>query len=549
MRHFDKSTACLRVLGVRLGLGEDESILRERAARRAGIDVAEVRGVRIGRKSLDARRRNKRSKPSFVVHVDLILDEGVEKRSGARFGQALRAGHAVWQTPQIPVEVKPHSSLVGGRVIVVGAGPAGLFAAWVLSRSGIEVDILDRGPVLSERSRAWSSFLRTRELDPESNLLFGEGGAGTYSDGKIYTRVDHPLEVPILEEWIVCGAPPGIAYDARAHIGTDRLHRVLPELRARLENRGVRFHWGTRLESFVFDGPDHESIRSLETSNGEFSGKAVILATGHSARETLENLAAQGMRVEAKEFQLGVRIEHPQELINRARYQDSEMALQLGAADYGLTCKPSQGAAGAHSFCMCPGGQIVASVNQQGLLCTNGMSNSRHSSPWANAAIVTTLGPKETGPGAFAGFDYREQLESLFFDSGGGDWTAPAQRADDFMAGRDSKKLGASSYKFGTHPARIDTLLPDSVRDALRNALNRFDKQIYGYAGSEGLLVGLESRSSGCIRIPRDEITRRTSEFLNLFPAGEGAGYAGGIMSACIDGARSAQVLLRDGVS
>jgi uncharacterized FAD-dependent dehydrogenase len=289
-------------------------------------------------------------------------------------------------------------------------------------------------------------------------------------------------------------------------------------------------------------------VTSLVTANGELPCDALVFAPGHSARDTWRALAAQGLPIEAKPFQLGVRIEHPQPLVDLGRYGDSPEARLLGPAYYALTCKPGDGAPGAHSFCMCPGGQIVASVSQPGLLCTNGMSNSRHSSPWANAAIVATLGPREFGSGAFAGVELQESLERACFALGGGDYTAPAQRAPDFLAGAVSAKVGRSSYRFGLRPARIDSLVPEMVRDALRHALVRFDRTLPGFASEQGLLVGIESRSSGPVRIARDPETLRAVGFANLFPVGEGAGSAGGIMSAAIDGARAAQALLRDGL-
>ncbi len=236
-----------------------------------------------------------------------------------------------------------------------------------------------------------------------------------------------------------------------------------------------------------------------------------------------------------------MRIEHPQELIDRGRYGTGPEAESLGAAYYNLVCKAGDGAAAAHSFCMCPGGKIVASVNTAGVLCTNGMSNSMHSSPWANAAIVTTFGPAEFGPGPFAGVEFQEELERRFFDAGGGDYTAPAQQADDFLAGRETRSPRRSSYTFGTCPGRVDRLLPDLARNAIGRALERFERQIPGFAGPEGLLVGLESRSSGPVRLTRHRESLRALEFDNLYPIGEGAGYAGGIMSAAIDGARAAR--------
>ena len=539
-----------RVLGLELGLDEPESALRARAAARAGVSVDAVRGLRIAHKSLDARRRGGRRSLRFVVHADVELAAAGEGTGSAAFARACREGRVVERPAAWPLGVdRPHPSLAGARVAVVGAGPAGLFAALSLARSGVSVDLFDRGPALAPRSRAVARFARTRDLDPEANLLFGEGGAGTYSDGKIYTRIDHPLEPSILAELVACGADAEIAWDARAHIGTDRLHRILPRLRARLEERGVRLHWGARLTGWtVEDRATRRAVRTLHTGAGDFACDAVLLALGHSARDSLEALYAQGLALEAKPFQLGVRIEHPQSLIDRGRYGDTEIAARLGASYYGLTCKPGDGLPGAHSFCMCPGGQIVASVNTQGLLCTNGMSNSRHSSPYANAALVTTLGAREYGEGVFAGVDHREALERSFFDAGGGDWTAPAQRAPDFLAGRASTSLVRTSYRFGCTPGRIDELLPERVRDALRRALARFDRQIPGFAGAEAMLVGIESRSSGAIRMPRDEATRLARDFANVWPIGEGAGYAGGIMSAAIDGARSARELLERGL-
>jgi len=540
-----------RVLGLELGLDEDEGVLRERALAAAGVGADALRGLRIARKSLDARRRGGRRELRFVVHVDLALDAGFEARAGAGFRRAL-AGGRLQRRPEagrLAVE-SPHPTLRTARVVVVGGGPAGLFAALALAASGVPVDLVDRGEALEARSRSLARFLHSRDLDPESNLLFGEGGAGTYSDGKLYTRVEHPLEAPILAELVACGAPPEIAWDARAHIGTDRLHRILPRLRARLEALGVSFHFGTRLEGWrlapAADGG--RCVRALVTSAGELRCDALVLALGHSARDSIARLHEQGLALEAKPFQLGVRVEHPQSLVDAGRLGRGPEAARVAPAYYNLVCRGEAAAAGAHSFCMCPGGQIVASVNAPGLLCTNGMSNSRHSSPWANAALVTTLGPGEYGTGVFAGVRLQEQLERSFFEAGGGDYTAPAQRVPDFLTGRDTPVVGASSYKLGLRPVRIDALLPARVRDALRHALSRFDRSIPGFAGPEGLLVGVESRSSGPLRMPRDEHSRRAHGIANLFPVGEGAGYAGGIMSAAIDGARSAQTLLRDGL-
>jgi uncharacterized FAD-dependent dehydrogenase len=542
-------TKTWRAMSLDLAVGEPESTLRERLCLDLGIDPRELRGFRIVKKSLDARRRGDVRRLRFVVHADFVLDASFR---GERFARAVRSGRLV----EAPARVEPrverlHSSLTRdgrARVAVVGAGPGGLFAALVLARHGLDVTLIDRGSPLERRSREVTAFHRTRVPNPESNLLFGEGGAGTYSDGKLYTRVDDPLEVPLLEELVACGAPAAIVYDSRAHIGTDKLHRILPAFRRRLEETGVRFAWNTRVDSLVMSASATKSVKALATTAGEIGCDALVLAPGHSARDTWLALSEQGVAFESKPFQLGVRVEHPQELVDEARHGAGAEAASLGAASYQLVCHASDGVPATHSFCMCPGGRIVASVNEPELLCTNGMSNSRHSSPYANAAIVTTIGSREFGAGPFAGVAYQREIERQFFSAGGGDYTAPAQRADDFLAGRETASAGRTSYNFGVVPARIDLLLPASIRDALRRAIARFDRSIPGFASERGWLVGIESRSSGPVRMPRDDATRRALGFANMFPVGEGAGYAGGIMSAALDGAHSALALLQHGI-
>jgi uncharacterized FAD-dependent dehydrogenase len=543
------ATKTWRVLSLEAGVGEPEALVRERVCRDLGLDPAVLRGFRIVKKSLDARWRGEVRRLRFVIHADLVLDADSKSASLSR---AVRSGRVI----EAPARVEPrvavvHATLCAAakpRIAVVGAGPGGLFAALVLARHGLDVTLVDRGAPLERRSRDLTAFHRTRRPNPESNLLFGEGGAGTYSDGKLYTRVDDPLEVPLLEELVACGAPADILFDSRAHIGTDRLHRILPAFRRRLEAEGVRFVWNTRVDALVLAPGPTRRVRAVATSSGEIACEALVLAPGHSARDTWSALYEQGVVFEARPFQLGVRVEHPQELVDLGRHGAGPEAESLGAASYQLVCREGDGLPSAHTFCMCPGGRIVASVNEAEYLCTNGMSNSRHSSPYANAAIVTTIGPREFGEGPFAGVAYQREIEKRFFEAGGGDYTAPAQRADDFVAGRETKIAGSTSYAFGTLPARIDRLLPERSTAALRRALARFDRSIPGYAGERGWLVGIESRSSGPVRMPRDADTRRARGFVNLYPVGEGAGYAGGIMSAALDGAHSVLVLLRHGI-
>ncbi len=541
-------TRRVRAMAVELRLEESESLLRARSAQKIGIPAEAIRGLRIARRALDARRRGSRREFRFVLHVDLELEPGFDS---AALSRALASGRAQQVAPPVQFRLeKIDADWQKCRVAVVGSGPAGLYAAWTLACNGVAVDVIERGPALRTRGRAVAHFMHRRDLDPESNLLFGEGGAGTYSDGKLYTRTQHSLEAPILQTLVEAGAEPAIAFDARAHIGTDRLHRILPRLRTRLEEMGVRFHFGTRLDGFEIVGPGNSRrVRALRTTQGEIEAEAVVLALGPSARDTLRALARQGLTIESKPFQIGLRIEHPQPLIDRGRFgRGADLAL-LGHAYYGLVAKPAGDLHAVHSFCMCPGGQIVAAVAQPGLLCTNGMSNSRHSSPWANSGLVVSLGPREFGDGAFAGVEFQERIESAFFEAGGADYSVPAQRVVDFLAGRESRILGRSSYKLGLKSVRIDELLSTttttkSMTASLRAAILRFDGQIRGYAGDEGMLVGIESRSSSPLRIPRDPHSRLAVGFENVWPVGEGAGYAGGIMSAAVDGARSAWALL-----
>jgi uncharacterized FAD-dependent dehydrogenase len=534
-------TKTWRLMSLDQGLEEPDDELRRRAREAVGASEADLRGFRIAQRSLDARR--KRGSVRFVCHVDLVLSESYSHPSLER---ALGSGRVREAPPAASVQVPGARPL---RAIVVGSGPAGAFAAWVLGQNGVSVDLIDRGSILEERGPRLVRFHRSRQPDTETNLLFGEGGAGTYSDGKLYTRVEDPLEVLLLEEWVACGAPADILYDNRAHIGTDRLHRLLPRFRERLEQSGVRFHWDTRLEGVqIVDG----RVRAVQTSAGELSADAIFLATGHSARDTWTRLAEDGVQFEAKPFQFGVRVEHPQELITHGRFGSGPEAQALGAASYNLVSRagdhPISGPA-AHSFCMCPGGKIVASVHAPGLLCTNGMSNSTHSSPWANAAVVTTFTPEDFAPfgeGPFAGVAFQQHFERLFFEAGGSDYTAPAQRVPDFLAGRESSGEMRSSYGFGTCPGRLDQLLPARGHAALARALVHFDNRLPGFAGGEGLMVGLESRSSGPVRMPRDRDRRLAAGLDNLYPIGEGAGFAGGIVSAAIDGARSALAFLQE---
>jgi uncharacterized FAD-dependent dehydrogenase len=538
-----------RLVGLSLPVDAPQTALLEAFERRTGLGMAEVESLQMVKRSLDARREGGAPKLSFVYQLEFGLRSDSSARRSPALGRLEKSGALLPARvlPKLRVERAAEELRVGRTPIaVLGAGPAGLFAAWMLAAQDLPVVVIDRGSNIERRGRELVRFHRTRIPDPESNLLFGEGGAGSYSDGKLYTRVDDEWELPIVRELVACGAPAEILYDSRAHIGTDKLHRVLPALRARLIERGVEFRWNTRVDGLkVRERKGVRSVTALATSAGDLECRALVLAPGHSARSTFAMLLAAGVALESKPFQLGMRIEHPQELIDRAQLGLGAAAESVGAAYYALVSKHSEQANAAFSFCMCPGGRIVASVNEPGYLCTNGMSNSRHSSRWANAALVTTI-PASADP--LGGVEQQRALEQRFFEAGGADYTAPAQRASDFLARRESRGALNSSYGFGTVSARLDALLEPQLVAALEQALLRFERTIPGFAGDQGLFVGLESRSSGPVRMPRGREDYRAAGFDNLFPVGEGAGWAGGIMSAAIDGVRAARALVERGL-
>ncbi|MEM7517772.1 MAG: FAD-dependent protein, partial [Planctomycetota bacterium] len=469
-----------------LRIGEPEAGLALSAAKKLRIQPEELLEFRPVAKSLDARGRGRGREPRFVCSVEFALGESGAKVHTPALRRALRSGKLKEAAPIVPLEVSGvHSSLKEGaskRAVVIGAGPAGLFAALTIARSGLPTTLIDRGSAIEKRSSELVRFHRSRVPNPESNLLYGEGGAGTYSDGKIYTRVEHPLETTLLKELVRCGAPPEILYDSLAHIGTDKLHRILPKFRRGLEAEGVTFAWNVRADGLVLrDGVGStRRIAAVETSAGELPCDVCFIAPGHSARDTWRWLSEAGVQLEAKPFQIGVRVEHPQELIDRGRYGESEALHSLGAASYQLRAKATQNQPPAHTFCMCPGGKIVASVNDAGLLCTNGMSNSTHSSRWANAAVVTTVGPETFGHGPFDGVEFQRELEERFFLAGGENYDAPAQRVPDFLAGATSSDTLRSSYTFGLKPERIDRLLPSDLRSALAHGLAAFDVALPG---------------------------------------------------------------------
>jgi uncharacterized FAD-dependent dehydrogenase len=439
----------------------------------------------------------------------------------------------------------PLRETAGQPVVIVGAGPAGLFCAYELARAGVPAVIVDRGKAVQARRRDLKGLTQHGVVDPDSNYCYGEGGAGTYSDGKLYTRSHKRGDVrDVIEILALHGAPPAILVDARPHIGSNRLPKVITAMRERLAEVGSPIRFGARATEIVVRGGRALGVRLAD--GGEVTGRAVVVASGHSARDVHLLLAAAGVRLEAKAFAMGVRIEHPQPLIDGMQYGRSAGHARLPAAAYRLAFTPQDGR-GAFSFCMCPGGWIVPAATEPGGVVVNGMSLSRRDSPFANSGLVVSIEPADFAGDVLGGVDLQRRLEQAAAEAGGGALRAPATRATDFVRGRGSSTTPRTSYQPGLTATDVGvvldvTRLPLAAR--LREALTVFDRQMRGFLTEEAVLVGVESRTSSPVRVPRDPDRLVSRALAGLYPCGEGAGYAGGIVSAALDGMRVARAIL-----
>ena len=428
------------------------------------------------------------------------------------------------------------------EVVVVGAGPAGLFAALRLIENGIRPILLERGKDVVERGKDIAQIQRGRGLNPDSNYAFGEGGAGTFSDGKLFTRSKKRGDYNrALQRLVYHGASEEILYEAHPHIGSDRLPRIIADIRRQIVECGGEIHFSKRVTKIcIKDG----RVTGVEAGDDRIAARAVVLATGHSARDIYEMLAASGVRIEPKPFAMGVRIEHPQQLINRIQYHGSREAEYLPSASYSLVSQV--GGRGVYSFCMCPGGFIVPAMTDASESVVNGMSPSHRNSPYANSGFVTEIRLSDFEHlrpqyGDLAGLAFQRELEQAARANAAGGATAPAQRVTDFVSGRASATLPSCSFVPGIVPSRLDEWMPQFMATRLREAIRVFDKRMHGYLTSEAVVVGVESRTSTPVRIPRDGQTLMHPDVEGLYPAGEGAGYAGGIISAALDGERIAE--------
>jgi len=525
----------LRLSDLKLPLDHPAEALPAAIVERLGIAPADLLSFSVARRANDARRK---SAILMVYSVDVALAD--EAAILARF-----AGDAhVRPTPDTDYRFVAQAPPGTPRPVVIGAGPCGLFAGLILAQMGFRPIILDRGKVVRERTKDTWALWRRGVLHPESNVQFGEGGAGTFSDGKLYSQIKDPrfLGRKVLTEFVKAGAPPEILTEAHPHIGTFRLVTMVESMRETIQSLGGEYRWEHRVDDIAIEGGQ---VRGLHLSTGDFlEADHVVLAVGHSARDTFHMLHDRGVHIEAKPFSIGVRIEHPQSWIDRARFGPCAGHPDLGAAAYSLSHHCANGRS-VYSFCMCPGGRVVAAASEPGRVVTNGMSQYSRQEFNANSGLVVGIDPERDYPGnPLAGIALQRHWEERAFVAGGSSYEAPGQRVGDFLAARPSIALGAvtPSYKPGVHLTDLALCLPDFAVKALREALPVFGRQIPRYDDPDAMMTGVETRTSSPIRITRGQ-DFRSLNVVGLYPAGEGAGYAGGILSAAVDGIKVAEAI------
>jgi uncharacterized protein len=530
--------AMLRLTEIRLPLTHSEDDLKAAILQRLDIGRDELLGYTPFRRGYDARRK---SAILFVYTLD------VEVKNEAALLERLRGDKHVGKAPDMSYRfVAQAPQDLSERPAVIGTGPCGIFAGLLLAQMGFRPIILERGKAVRERTRDTWDLWRKGKLDPESNVQFGEGGAGTFSDGKLHSGIKDPKFYgrKVLTEFVKAGAPEEILYVSKPHIGTFRLVGMVEQMRHSIEQLGGEIRFQSKVADIEIE---NGAVQAVVLENGErIATHHVVLAIGHSARDTFEMLHKRGVYMEAKPFSVGFRIEHPQSLVDRARLGPSAGNPQLGAADYKLVHHASNGRS-VYSFCMCPGGTVVAATSEKGRVVTNGMSQYSRNERNANSGIVVGITPEDYPGDVLAGVEFQRKWEGRAFELGGRNYCAPAQRVGDFLAGRPSEKLGEvqPSYKPGVTPSDLSTALPDYAIAAIREALPAFDKQIRGFAMADAVLTGVETRTSSPVRIKRGK-NFQSINTSGLYPAGEGAGYAGGILSAAVDGIEVAEAAALD---
>lgn len=516
---------------IRLSLEDGYDTLKDAAAGKLKVKSREISRFKVVKESIDARR-----KPNISMVYSVMAEVGA-KNPGLHGGD-IRLIEEVQEEPLIPGKLK-----LKNRPVVVGSGPAGLFAGLVLAQYGYKPLILERGECVEKRVGLVEEYWKTGKLNVETNVQFGEGGAGTFSDGKLTTRINDRRCELVLEELHKSGAPDEILYKAKPHIGSDRLRGVVANLRKRIEGWGGEFRFNSKLTSI---GHRNEKLTAIEINRQEeMEAEVVVLAIGHSARDTYEELLKKKVSFIQKPFSMGVRIEHPQEIINLAQYGRASEHSRLGAADYQLFYKmPGRT---VYSFCMCPGGVVTASASEPDSIVTNGMSDFARDRANANSALVVSVEPSDFGSGyPLAGVEFQRIWERKAFELAGRSNAAPVQRLGNFLEGIPSKSLGGvkPGYTGETRPCDLHGCLPAFITDAMKSSIGYFDRKLKGFGMGDAVLTGVETRTSSPVRIPRGE-TFEALGMGGLYPAGEGAGYAGGIVSAAVDGIRIAEQIIR----
>ncbi len=505
----------------------DQSMQLQKASEQLGIPVSSIKELRIVKRSIDARTKTVKIHLTVEVYINEVPPQ---KKSADHFNFRRDVSD-------------------GKPVIIVGFGPAGMFAALKLIEKGLKPVIVERGKNVQQRRRDLAAINKQGIVNENSNYCFGEGGAGTYSDGKLYTRASKRGDVNrILDIFIMHGADESIGIDAHPHIGTNKLPKIIESIRETILQAGGEIHFETRLDNILLDGNKLKGIETVHTESGErkeFIAEDLILATGHSARDIFTLLARKNILIEAKPFALGVRIEHPQQVIDKIQYHCDDRGSYLPPASYSLTHQFE--GRGIYSFCMCPGGIIAPAATAPGEIVVNGWSPSKRNNPFANSGIVVSVNEsdfaKYKNNGPLSAMQYQANVEQIAFKAGRGELKAPAQRMADFVNGKISSTLPDCSYLPGVTSVQLNEVLPKEISLALRDALKTFGKKMKNYFSNEAILVATESRTSSPVRIPRDNETLQHPQITGLYPCGEGAGYAGGIVSAAMDGERCAGMI------
>lgn len=526
----------IRINNLALGIDDDIELLKDKAARRLNVSSDNLSEFRILRESIDARKKDN-IRFNYTVNVRCKNEDKLVKR--------LKDRDITLEAEAFSEEIEPGSKKLSHRPVIIGMGPAGIFAGLLLARKGYRPLIFERGEDVDSRTKSVDHFWKTGELKGESNVQFGEGGAGTFSDGKLTTRIKDRRCDFVLEEFVNSGAPPEIIYSGKPHVGTDILKNVVKNLREEIITLGGEIHFNSKLEDIIVH---NGKVKAIIVNGSEIPCEILILAIGHSSRDTYEMIHKRGAFVSPKAFAIGVRVEHPQYFIDRAQYGRFAEHPRLRAADYRVAYSSEALKRSVYSFCMCPGGEVVAAASEYNRVVTNGMSYYKRNKQNANSALVVSVSPADfEGTSPLKGMEFQRHYESLAYKCGGGNYEAPIQLVGDFLKDRQSTSLGKvePSYKPGWNFARLDQCLPGYVADMLRVGIVEFDKKIKGFAMEDAVLTGIETRTSAPVRIDRGEGYQSIS-LKGIYPAGEGAGYAGGIISAAVDGLRTAEEIIKN---